>query len=294
MYIVTVYIYSLMKIIDQNTNKEMDHTVIGFSGGERHVQLGETTASNISEVSIRAKVTDSEQLMDLLLVENALRHKYGQNLKINLELPYLPYARQDRVCAPGQAFSLEVFAKLLKTLRLNRLVTWDCHSQVGIELTGATNIEPVEIIRADNKMMDLMKNPDTVLICPDKGAVSRCNEIKHGLNLANIVFCEKKRNPATGQIYKTEVLVDDLTGKCAVISDDICDGGFTFIKIAEQLKEKNVEHIVLFVTHGIFSKGLTVFDGLIDQVITTNSFKPKEHEKLRVINFEYNFNSAGA
>ena len=201
----------------------------------------------------------------------------------------MPYARQDRVCAPGQAFSLEVIAKLLKALRLNKLVTWDCHSQVGIELTGAVNIEPVNLIRADKQLTDLLKHKDTVLICPDKGAVNRCNDIKEGLDLPNIVFCEKKRDPATGKIYKTDVLVDDLTGKCAVISDDICDGGFTFIKIAEQLKEKNVEQIVLFVTHGIFSKGLDVFDGLIDQVITTNSFDQQDHAKLRVIDFEYNF-----
>ena len=67
------------------------------------------------------------------------------------------------------------------------------------------------------------------------------------------------------------MISDDLSGQCAVITDDICDGGYTFIKIAEQLRQKNVGRIVLFVTHGIFSKGLGVFDGLIDEVITTNS-----------------------
>ena len=121
---------------------------------------------------------------------------------------------------------------------------------------------------------------------------SRCTDIKEQLNLGEIVFCEKRRDPATGKIYKTDVLADDLSGKCAVISDDICDGGYTFIKIAEQLREKNIEKIVLFVTHGIFSKGLDVFDGLIDEVITTTSFTHQHHTKLRVINFEYNFETS--
>ena len=283
-----------MKIIDAKTNKEIKHTVIGFSGGERHVQLGGITSIDIKEVILRANVNNSEQLVDVLLIENALRHKYGNGLKVHLELPYLPYARQDRVCAPGQAFSLEVFANLLKMLRLTTLVTWDCHSHVGIELTGAKNIAPVDIIRADKELTNLLLDKNTVLICPDKGAVSRCDDIKDKLSLESIVYCEKKRDPATGKIYKTDVLVDDLTGKCAVISDDICDGGYTFIKIAEQLKEKNVDKVVLFVTHGIFSKGLDVFDGLIDQVITTNSFNQQQHAKLNVINFEYNFtNGAG-
>jgi ribose-phosphate pyrophosphokinase len=119
--------------------------------------------------------------------------------------------------------------------------------------------------------------------------VNRCREIQESLNLDQIVFCEKQRDPSTGKIYQTNVLSGDLTGRCAVITDDICDGGYTFIKIAEQLRAKNVERIVLFVTHGIFSKGLGVFDGLIDQVITTNSLPQQPHPILSVINFNFTF-----
>ena len=88
----------------ESTNKEIKHSVLGFSGGERHIQLDGVTSVDIAEVTIQAKVNCSNDLVDLLLVENALRNKYGASLKINLELPYMPYARQDRVCAPGQAF----------------------------------------------------------------------------------------------------------------------------------------------------------------------------------------------
>ena len=279
-----------MKIINSGSSgREIKHSVLGFSGGERHVQLDGMSAAEISEVTIRANVRRSDDLVDILLMENALREKYGDDLQLNLELPYLPYARQDRVCAPGQAFSLKVFANLLKLLRLNILATWDCHSRVGTELTGALNVPPVEIIRADPDLLALLKEESSVLVCPDKGAVGRCSDIKEQLGLKEIVFCEKRRDPATGKIYKTDVLINDLSGKCAVISDDICDGGFTFIKVAEQLREKNAEKVVLFVTHGIFSKGLDVFDDLIDQVITTTSFAQQAHPKLRVIDFEYNF-----
>jgi len=281
-----------MKITTTGKNeREIKHTVLGFSGGERHVQIEGITATEVKELKIHASINSADDLMDLLLIENALRHKFGTELKLNLELPYLPYARQDRVCAPGQAFSLEVLANLLKMLRVNKLATWDCHSKTGIELTGAVNVTPAEIIQADASLLKLFQEKDTVLICPDKGAVNRCNDIKDKLNIEEIVFCEKKRDPKTGKIYKTDVLVDDLASKCAIISDDICDGGYTFIKIAEQLREKNVAKVALFVTHGIFSKGLDVFEGLIDHVVTTNSFTQQEHPKLSVINFEYNFNN---
>ena len=183
---------------------------------------------------------------------------------------------------------------LLDSLNLKRLITWDCHSQVGVDLTSAINIDPASIIKNDPALVNLLTDTNTVLICPDKGAVKRCTHIKESLKISEMILCEKRRDPVTGRIVKTEVLVDDLRDKVAVITDDICDGGFTFIKIAEQLREKNVAKVVLFVTHGIFSKGLTVFDGLVDEIVTTNSFKHDAHNKLREINFEYDFeNGAG-
>jgi len=242
--------------IEKQDGSLLPYTAIGFAGGERHIQLTDLAQAEDATLTIRANLMSSNDVMDLLFIANALRHAFGQDLKINLELPYLPYSRQDRVCAEGQAFSLEVMASLLKLIRVNELVTWDCHSKVGIELTQAHNVTPATIIQSDAALTSLLKHPRSVLVCPDKGAVARCQDIQQTLNLTTMVFCKKQRDPATGKIHHTEVLCDDLTGKCAIISDDICDGGYTFIKIAEQLRAKNAERIVLFVTHGIFSKGL--------------------------------------
>lgn len=77
-----------------------------FSGGERHVQIDETTLGSLSgNVLVRAKMASSHDVMDYLLLENIL---LTQGLTIDLEIPYFPYARQDRICAVGQAFSLDV------------------------------------------------------------------------------------------------------------------------------------------------------------------------------------------
>jgi len=276
-------------IIKKQNGEALLFNATGFSGGERHIQLLDTSPLETMLLTISAKITSANDLMDLLLVENALRHTFGQSLEINLVLPYLPYSRQDRVCANGQAFSLEVMTKLLNTMYIKQLVTWDCHSDSGLALTQALNVPPAIIIESDAALSSLLAHENSVLVCPDKGAVPRCQKIQQRLGLKRIVFCEKLRDPATGKIIKTDVPSDDLSGRCAIITDDICDGGFTFIKIAEQLRIRGAERIVLFVTHGIFSKGLDVFDGLIDEVITTNSLAQQTHPKLRVINFNYTF-----
>ena len=50
---------------------------------------------------------------------------------------------------------------------------------------------------------------------------------------------------------------------------DICDGGQAFLPIAKQLKEKGAL-VYLYVTHGIFSKGLYQFADF-EKIFTTSS-----------------------
>ena len=54
-----------------------------------------------------------------------------------------------------------------------------------------------------------------------------------------------------------------------MIIDDICDGGATFLAIAEQIKPK---HMTLIVTHGVFSKGFAVLEKKFDEIIVSDSY----------------------
>jgi ribose-phosphate pyrophosphokinase len=274
--------------ITDNTEATIAASHIGFSGGERHVQIGETKTAPAG-FTLRAHLRSSDDIFDLLLTRNALIEAFG-DVPMNIEIPYLPYARQDRVCAPGQAFSLKVLADVLSTTsKMQRLAVWDCHSSVGLTLTGATNVEASNIVLAHSELRALIERENTVLVCPDKGARSRCENMARALGNRPLIYCEKVRDPSTGKILGTEVHVETLEGKTAVITDDICDGGMTFIKIAEQLKAKRADKIILFATHGIFSKGLDVFDGLIDHIYTTNSFPQATDLRLTSIEYEFDF-----
>jgi ribose-phosphate pyrophosphokinase len=267
-----------------HSGQDLKIVFLGFSGGERHVQIENLPDGLIESVNILAKVHSSNDLMDYLLLENAL-FQHNPNININLEIPYLPYARQDRVCATGQAFSMQLMADLLN-MRPKKMTVWDCHSTVGTQLTGAINIEPWQIIAANTDLVNELQDANTVLVCPDKGAKPRSQSIAQAFNLPDMVYCEKKRDPVSGKILATEVSADDLSGKTAIITDDICDGGMTFIGIAQALRTLHCSRIVLYVTHGIFSKGLSVFDGLIDHIYTTDSFPQSNHPQLTVINFK--------
>lgn len=273
-----------------------------FSGGERHIQLQPELLNQLqADTQIKASLQNSTDVMDYLLLENVLLQ---QSTRLSVEIPYFPYARQDRVCAQGQAFSLDLITKLLNSNsekfagQRQKIVVWDCHSQVTLELLRKNtsfqeviNIEPIQIIQQSETLMQILIADNTVLICPDAGAIQRTQAIANGINpqrqqAIEVIRCEKKRDPSTGKIRTTAVDSNDLTGKTAVITDDICDGGATFIGIAKQLRSLNCQNIILYVTHGIFSKGLAVFDGLVDQLFTSNSLPQTEASKLNIINFQ--------
>ncbi len=269
----------------QFKNTDLKAQFIGFSGGERQVQLSQLPVKRPISIHLRTDLIQANDILDLLLLDNALTEYYQQQISFNLVIPYLPYARQDRVCAKGQAFSLKVFAQLLRLLKIENLMVWDVHSPISLELTQAQSISSIEIIRKNKPLSALLSDSKSLLICPDKGAKKRTLAIQRAFAVKNIIQASKIRDPKTGQIIKTEIEETAcLQNKTAIITDDICDGGMTFIKIAEILKARGVKRVVLYVTHGIFSQGLAVFDGLIDAIFTTDSFPQQPHPKLTIIN----------
>lgn len=273
-----------------------DYEIITFSGGERHVQFTPFPES-FDKVKVVANIQDATDIIDLLLLVNAVKMEYSQNyMPIDLIIPYMPYARQDRACAVGQAFSMKIMAQMLYTMDIKTLVTWDIHSQAALDTLIAEhqkrndiqmayenviNVEQHTILAKSPKLVKMLRSEDAVLICPDNGAIDRV-----GLVVDNIVpdvelvQAYKNRNPVTGAITNITVDSGDLAGKTCIIVDDIGDGLGTFLGIASELKKKNAKKIVLYVTHGIFSKGIDVCVGLIDEVYCSNSIPLKEQSPL--------------
>lgn len=181
-----------------------------------------------------------------------------------LSIPYLPYSRQDRINSEGEFFSLKFFANIINSFGFEKVITQDCHSDVGIALiNNCINIGQEEIFYPI-----LYNFKDYVLVSPDGGALKKIYKLAKKVNKP-VIECSKKRNVSNGEITGVIVHADNLKGLHCVIVDDICDGGRTFIEIAKELKNKGASKITLCVTHGFFTKGLKVFDNKIDEIYTS-------------------------
>ena len=72
----------------------------------------------------------------------------------------------------------------------------------------------------------------------------------------NVVQARKFRDVLTGNLSGFHVSDGEvLGGRPAIIVDDICDGGGTFVGLARELRKHGVTDLTLAVTHGLFTQG---------------------------------------
>ena len=230
-----------------------------FPCGEMHIKV--TQAGDAPALTLAFE--KNEDIIELLLVCDALK-RLGKPLQ-ELVIPYVPFGRQDRVAVPGECFSLKVFANLVNQCQVPRVVVTDPHSEVTTAL-----LDNCQVIKQGEVFAPLLADKkEFYLVSPDAGAMKKIHDLAARCpGCIDIVECSKLRNIRTGALSGVRVHADDLGGKDCYIVDDICDGGRTFIEVAKILRQKNSGKITLLVTHGFFTKGLQVFDGLIDAVYT--------------------------
>lgn len=248
-----------------------------FSGGEPHIKLGSAVEGQHVHVTHRACSWNDLGLLAIAI--DALRRAGATS--VELTLPYLPGARQDRVMVAGEALSVKVYAQFLNQLSLKRVTIFDPHSEVGPALLDNPRvISNIAFIRKVVKHLPA----DTTLISPDGGALKKIYKVAAELKDYRVVEGGKKRDVKTGQLSGFSVSETDLKGKPCLIVDDICDGGGTFMGLATELKKANAGELFLAVSHGIFSKGLADLTVTFDQVFCTDAFNtPVINEKLQVI-----------
>ena len=256
-------------------NKEqVTYESFTFHGGEEHIRFNPNDFKNIIKVEIFERLTSSSRLIRLMMTVDALNRLLNEAVKIELISPYFPYARQDRVCVNGEALSVSVVAKLINSLNFSKVTIWDAHSDVSLALLDrVVNITQVALLKNCKEISQKLSEGELILVSPDAGATKKTIKIAESFDgIPQVIQAQKLRDLKTGKIIMTEVS-GNVEGKRILIVDDICDGGRTFIELAKELKIKGAIEVSLFITHGIFSKGLKIFDGLIDNIYTTNSFR---------------------
>lgn len=243
-----------------------DYQKFTYPAGEMQVRFCSSDITQIKEADrivaiVRPGFSSPGQIMELALTANAIHGIKRPSASFDLVIPYLPYSRADRRFVEGDCFGLAVFAQIINTMRFDRVITLDVHSDHAATLIkGLVNVSAKPLIETALACLPV----DTAIILPDAGA-KRYHILTHPT-----YQCTKVRNPGTGALLDFSVPVEEIKKhSAALLIDDICDGGGTFTGIGEKFDSFP---LWLYVSHGLFSKGTDRLNRCFKAIMTSDSF----------------------
>ena len=273
-------------ILKVNYGLEPNIQFITHSAGETHINLNPDIKvfDKYPKVLVQAHINNSQTLMETLNLVDALNNRL---IYPTLFIPYCPYSRADRVVGygGGDSFGLDLFSSLFYG-RILDLITIDMHSLKGLEILGK-RYKVKNYIPYDKFVINLIKKyniKDFCLVSPDAGARDKVDYVAKKLNVPHLMLEKVRDQSQKGKIIAYKHVNEYPGSESAIILDDICDGGGTFIYAASCIPRPT--RLFLGISHGIFSKGLDpLLSAGFEGIITTDSFAQHNNisKKLQVI-----------
>jgi ribose-phosphate pyrophosphokinase len=218
-----------------------------FANGEFHVRVRDVGRSAFV---IGESAPPHERLAQTGLLVDTLRRNGAK--KITLVLPYLAYARQDRVTESGGSLGSAWMLGQLKAAGAARIVTLDIHNERVAEES------PVPIVSVDlhavmaERMEKMLGREDITVVAPDRGAGRRAEHFAAALGERAPVAYVKKKRDRSGKA-RAFGLIGRTSGRTAVIIDDMVDSGGTIVEAVRALKKNGFVRFFLCATHPILS-----------------------------------------
>ncbi len=215
-----------------------------FPDGESYVRLEGTVEGETTVIVQTTSPPQDQRLIQLALMVDAAR-RHGAKTVVAV-VPYLAYARQDKVFLKGEAVSIEAIARMLGAAGVDSLVTVNIHEKNVLAKFPfpAKNLSAIPLLAEHFKKRGFS---DVFALAPDKGAVCIVQEAAAVLG-CNCGFLEKRRDRYTGlvSVEKREL---NVKGKKAIIFDDIISTGGTIVAAANLLYELGATEVYAACVH---------------------------------------------
>jgi ribose-phosphate pyrophosphokinase len=239
-----------------------------FADGETYVQIQESIRGRDVYIIQPTCHPVNDHLMELMVMIDACRRASAS--RITAVLPYYGYARADRKTAGRESIAAKLVANLVTTAGADRVIAMDLHSA---QIQGYFDI-PLDHIYASPVIVDYIlskKLPDMVVVSPDVGGVARARAFAKRLNDSPLAIIDKRRQ--AHNVAEVMNVIGDVSGKTAILVDDMIDTGGTITEGAKMLRSQGARQVYACATHAVFSGQAVelLSSGVFEEVIVTNS-----------------------
>jgi ribose-phosphate pyrophosphokinase len=275
----------LAEDICRHLQVELSHAEVRkFSDGETYVEIGENVRGKDVFVVQPTCTPVNDHLMELILMADALRRASAR--RITAVMPYYGYSRQDRKVTPRVPISAKVVAEMLMAVGVRRVLTMDLHSG---QIQGFFNIPVDNMYAAPVLLRDIslvFAGKDVIMVSPDAGGVERTRAFAKRLK-AGLAIIDKRRERANES--QAMNVIGNVTGKDAILLDDMVDTAGTLCAAAEILMKEGAKEVYAYCSHAVLSGPAIerINDSMIKKLVVTNSIPlrncAKDCEKIKVL-----------
>lgn len=212
-----------------------------------------------------------------------------------------------------------LIASLLTCAGADHIITMDLHDP---QFQGYFDI-PVDNLYGKPLLQSYITSnipgyQDAVIVSPDAGGAKRATSIADSLGMPfalihkerktrknnnhNIEYSNNNNTNTNNNEHNkrsTTIMVGDVSGKVAILIDDLVDTANTITRAAKLIKDQGAIKVYAIITHGLFSGDAVerIKASAIDKIVTTNSTPQEEHaealgDKLDILDVSRVFGEA--
>ena len=256
------------KIAELTGYEKVPVTYKTFPDGENYIRLeGNVQNEHVAIVQTTCAPQDSRLIQLAFIAAAAKRNKAR---KVTAGVPYLAYARQDKIFLSGEGISVETVAQMLKAAGVDALVTVNIHAESTLSRFPfpAKTLSAIPLLAEYFVQKGCKK---AFALAPDKGAMYIAEQAQSVLQ-GEAGHLEKQRDRYTGQTSQTGKGLN-VKGKAVIIFDDIISTGGTIVGAAKILRELGAAHVYTACVHGLLigDAEKRILDAGVEEVVATDS-----------------------
>jgi ribose-phosphate pyrophosphokinase len=198
--------------------------------------------------------------------------------RITAVVPYYGYARQDRKDQPRVPITAKLVANLLTVAGADRILTMDLHAG---QIQGFFDI-PLDHLFAINVFVEYitqkLKLTDFVVVSPDVGGIKTARAYAKRLGASLAIVDKRRISPEKAEAMN---ILGEVSGKNAVLVDDLVATGGSLLEAANALKKAGVKKIYAAIVHGVLSGDAikNLENSILEELIITDTI-PLSPEKV--------------
>jgi ribose-phosphate pyrophosphokinase len=197
--------------------------------------------------------------------------------RVTAVVPYLAYARKDRITKPLDPLTLRTVAQLLEAVGTDQLMVLEAHNVSALQNAWRRPLVHLESHRLfDAVAREAAAQGPLAVASPDPGGVKRALLWREHLEerLGRVVgFAMIDKRRSAGVVSSSHLVAGDVVGAAVLLQDDLIASGGTMADAARSLRAAGASEVIACAGHGLFvgAAAATLSAAPIAQVVVSDS-----------------------